>query len=313
MSLPLPLLKWSEEIFNDLVKSFKFPLSWGAIYPQEGQTTAQAPAGYITLFWNYFAEGNFRLPATKFVLEVLGYYKFHIYQLNPMGMTLETKIWYQDIKDVLSVELHEKDLVAAKMYLHWKADRHDKPVYVEDDKIIALYVVAYKRENGKMSTVQKGADEETWYRRIVKNFTLPKDADLNAQPSSGVADAPKADILKEEKKKGTYPVFDTWCDYVVVSDSLEGLAPVSVKYPKAEPQDTVDILPSKPEEPIDLESSPEPLVRTKAIKRKKPECEAAAQPAKKILRKMISKRGNLDTLATKLSPGKCLFLVPIII
>ncbi|MFS8018283.1 hypothetical protein Hanom_Chr15g01390251 [Helianthus anomalus] len=306
MSSLLPLLKWSEEIFNDLVKIFKFPLSWGVIYPQEGQTAAQAPAGYITLFWNYFAEGNFRLPVTKFVLEVLGYYKFHISQLNPMGMlhcsqsfysfaqcptakkillvpsrsfhewktkfsyikrgvipvkTLETKIWYQDIKDVLSVELPEKALVAAKMCLHWKADCHDKPVYVEDDK----------------------------------------------------TDAPKADILKEEKKKGTHPVFDSWCDYVVVSDSLEGLAPVFVKYPKAEPQDTVDIPPSNPEEPIDLESSPEPLVWTKAIKRKKPECEAATQPAKKILRKMISKRGNLNALATKLSPSKCLFQVPIII
>ncbi|MFS7997120.1 hypothetical protein Hanom_Chr12g01138011 [Helianthus anomalus] len=41
------------------------------------------------------------------------------------------------------------------MSLHWKADRHDKPVYVEDDKIDSLYVVAYKREKGKMSTVQK--------------------------------------------------------------------------------------------------------------------------------------------------------------
>ncbi|KAF5797854.1 hypothetical protein HanRHA438_Chr07g0296341 [Helianthus annuus] len=86
MSSPLPPLKWSEEIFNDLVKSFKFPVSWGAIYPQDGQTASQAPAGYITLFWDYFAEGNIRLPITKFVLEVLGYYKFHISQLNPMGI-----------------------------------------------------------------------------------------------------------------------------------------------------------------------------------------------------------------------------------
>ncbi|KAJ0779849.1 hypothetical protein HanPI659440_Chr06g0231041 [Helianthus annuus] len=205
MSSALPSIKWSEEIFNDLVKSFKFPVSWGAIYPQEGQTTAQAPASYITLFWDYFAKGNFRLPATKFVLEVLSYYKFHISQLNPMGMVLirhfeflcqlmhieplvdrfrvlyllhcsqafysfaqrptakkillvppksfhewktkffyiktgvipmkmsfrgaedilsetlktsETEIWYQDIKDVPSIELPEKDLVAARMSLH---------------------------------------------------------------------------------------------------------------------------------------------------------------------------------------------------
>ncbi|KAM0027518.1 hypothetical protein Hdeb2414_s0019g00541151 [Helianthus debilis subsp. tardiflorus] len=207
---------------------------------------AQALTGYITLFWDYFANGNFRLPKTKFVLEILGYYKFHISQLHPMGMlhcsqgfysfsqrptakkillvppksfhewktkffyiktwailvkmsfqgaedilaethkTPETEIWYQDIKDVPSIELPEKALVAAKMSLHWKADHDDRPVYVEGDKIVALYVVAYKREKGKMSTVQRGADEETWYHRIMKNFVLPKDADLNAQPSAGV-------------------------------------------------------------------------------------------------------------------------------
>ncbi|MFS7917210.1 hypothetical protein Hanom_Chr03g00186401 [Helianthus anomalus] len=67
--------------------------------------------------------------------------------------TPESEIWYQDMKDVPSIELPERALVAARMSLHWKADRHDKPVYVEDDNIVALYVVAYKRENGKMTTV----------------------------------------------------------------------------------------------------------------------------------------------------------------
>ncbi|KAJ0715831.1 hypothetical protein HanPI659440_Chr13g0505921 [Helianthus annuus] len=100
--------------------------------------------------------------------------------------TLESKIWYQDMKDVPSIELAERALVASRMSLHWRADRHDKPVYVEDDKIVALYIVAYKRENGKMKTVQKGANEEPWYHQIVKNFALPKDADLNAQPSTDV-------------------------------------------------------------------------------------------------------------------------------
>ncbi|MFS7929912.1 hypothetical protein Hanom_Chr04g00337981 [Helianthus anomalus] len=82
----LPPLKWSEGTFNDLVKGFKFLDSWGAIYPQEGQTVAQAPADYITLFWDYFSDGIFRLSVTKFLLEVLGYYRFHLSQLHPMGM-----------------------------------------------------------------------------------------------------------------------------------------------------------------------------------------------------------------------------------
>ncbi|KAJ0714590.1 hypothetical protein HanPI659440_Chr13g0491171 [Helianthus annuus] len=376
------------------------------MYPDEGQTAAQAPAGYITLFWDYFTDGNFRLPVTRFILDVLGYYKFHISQLHPMGMvrilqfeflyrsmhieptvnhfrvfyqlhcsqgfysfsqhpsakkilltppksfhewkpkffyikagvipmkmtfrgaedievetlkTQESEIWYQDMKDVPSIELPERALVAAEMSLHWKMDRQDKLVYMEDDK-----------KHGKMPTVKKGANEEPWYYQIVRNFALPRDVDLSAQPSSNVGeltnlgiapesrkkkralavavapkkpDTQKADVLREEKKKGTCLVYDPWCDYVVVSDTLEGLAPVAVRKPKVEPRDTSDIPASNPDDPIDLESSPEPLVRAKAVKRKL-ESEAAAQPAKKITRKRISKKGNLDALDAKLSPEK---------
>ncbi|KAF5757343.1 hypothetical protein HanRHA438_Chr17g0835791 [Helianthus annuus] len=86
MFASLPPLKWSKDIFDGLVKNFKFLESWGVRYPEEGQTTAHAPAGYITLFWDYFSEGNFWLPATKFVLDILDFCKFHISQLNPMGM-----------------------------------------------------------------------------------------------------------------------------------------------------------------------------------------------------------------------------------
>ncbi|MFS7911779.1 hypothetical protein Hanom_Chr02g00122111 [Helianthus anomalus] len=48
------------------------------MYLEEGQKAAQAPAGYITLFWDYFTAGNFQLPVTRFVLDILKYYKFHI-------------------------------------------------------------------------------------------------------------------------------------------------------------------------------------------------------------------------------------------
>ncbi|KAM0067205.1 hypothetical protein Hdeb2414_s0002g00058271 [Helianthus debilis subsp. tardiflorus] len=71
------------------------------------------------------------------------------------------------------------------MSLHWKMDREDKPVYMEKDTIVSLYAVAYKREKGRMTTIPKGADEELWYHQIIKNFTLPRDEDLAAQPSTG--------------------------------------------------------------------------------------------------------------------------------
>ncbi|MFS7889166.1 hypothetical protein Hanom_Chr00s000003g01603781 [Helianthus anomalus] len=86
MSVGLPPLKWPRETFDSMVRNFKFPDSWGARYPDEGQTAADAPAGYITLFWDFFVAGNFRLPVTKFFLEILSYYKFHISQMHPIGM-----------------------------------------------------------------------------------------------------------------------------------------------------------------------------------------------------------------------------------
>ncbi|MFS7948106.1 hypothetical protein Hanom_Chr06g00556081 [Helianthus anomalus] len=78
---------------------------------------------------------------------------------------------------------------------------------------------------------------------------------------------------------------DSWCDYVVVSDSLEGLAPVVVRKPKAEPRDTADIPPSNPDDPIDLE--------------KQVDTEAAEQLAKKVQRKNITRIGNLDAFIVK--------------
>ncbi|KAJ0433625.1 hypothetical protein HanRHA438_Chr17g0814211 [Helianthus annuus] len=110
------------------------------------------------------------------------------------------------------------------------------------------------------------------------------------------------------EKKGMRRSSDSWCDYVVVSDSLGGLAPaIIVRRPKPEPKDSADILPSNPEDPIDLESSPERLVRKKAGKRKQTDAEAESQPTKKIQRKKITRRGNLDAFISESVPGKCHF------
>ncbi|KAJ0618512.1 hypothetical protein HanHA89_Chr02g0054221 [Helianthus annuus] len=200
------------------------------------------------------------------------------------------KIWYQDIKEIPSIDLPKRALVATKMSLFWKAVHHDKLVYIEDKTNVTLYIVAYQREKGKMTTFQLDAGDKPWYHQMVKNFTLPKDTDLEAQSSADV-----------DKKKGTRLVSNSWCDYIVVSNSLEGLAHVAVKQPKVEPRDTADIPESNRDDPIDVESSPETLVRTRAVKRKKPEGGAPTQPVKKITRRNIGKKGNLDAFATKLS------------
>ncbi|MFS7906686.1 hypothetical protein Hanom_Chr01g00062161 [Helianthus anomalus] len=157
------------------------------------------------------------------------------------------------------------------MSLNWRMNREDKPMYMEGDKC------------GKMSTVAKGPNEELWYHRIMRNFVLPRDDDLAAQPVAGAgmflsrcyflavscalelshflrfivgelsnlgigpekkrraptttaapkkSDTEKAQPSKAKnvgaEKKSMRRSSVSWCDYVVVSDSLEGLAPVVI-------------------------------------------------------------------------------------
>ncbi|MFS8024552.1 hypothetical protein Hanom_Chr16g01464591 [Helianthus anomalus] len=139
--------------------------------------------------------------------------------------TPESKIWYQELKDIPSIELPERALV------------------------------------------------------IIRNFALPRDEDLAAQPSTGAGELINLGIGPKKKKKRVPTVtiapnkIDA-PDAQVPKEEKKGLALVLLRKPKAEPRDTTNILASNPDDPIDLESSPEPLLRTRAVKRK-PEGEAA--------------------------------------
>ncbi|KAJ0539180.1 hypothetical protein HanHA300_Chr08g0283421 [Helianthus annuus] len=82
----LPVLKWSKGGFKLLMATVQMAKDWDATYPQVGDTGADAPAGYITLWADFFTDGNLRLPVTVFVAEVLEYYHLHISQLSPFGM-----------------------------------------------------------------------------------------------------------------------------------------------------------------------------------------------------------------------------------
>ncbi|KAF5796546.1 hypothetical protein HanXRQr2_Chr08g0352781 [Helianthus annuus] len=83
---PVPVLKWDLGLFEQIVRSFRFPPEWDARYPAQGQTAADAPPGYITLYEDFFLQGNFRLPATNFMGNILHHYNFHISQMSPPGM-----------------------------------------------------------------------------------------------------------------------------------------------------------------------------------------------------------------------------------
>ncbi|MFS8003052.1 hypothetical protein Hanom_Chr13g01209341 [Helianthus anomalus] len=79
-------LKWDQGLVEQITRGFRFPPEWDAQYPSQGQTAADAPPGYITLFEDYFLQGNFRLLATEFIAHILHYYGFHLSQMSPPGM-----------------------------------------------------------------------------------------------------------------------------------------------------------------------------------------------------------------------------------
>ncbi|MFS8034295.1 hypothetical protein Hanom_Chr17g01579491 [Helianthus anomalus] len=83
---PLRVLKWDLGLFEHITRGFRFPREWDARYPGQNQTAADALPGYITLFEDFFLQGNFRLPATEFMAHILHYYGLHISKMSPPGM-----------------------------------------------------------------------------------------------------------------------------------------------------------------------------------------------------------------------------------
>ncbi|MFS7921928.1 hypothetical protein Hanom_Chr03g00242671 [Helianthus anomalus] len=50
----VPVLKWDLGLFEQIVRSSRFPPEWDAKYPGQNQTAADAPLGYIMLFEDFF-------------------------------------------------------------------------------------------------------------------------------------------------------------------------------------------------------------------------------------------------------------------
>ncbi|XP_035836722.1 uncharacterized protein LOC110919845 isoform X2 [Helianthus annuus] len=82
----LPALKWTRKSFDRLMLEVQMPSEYGAQYPSEGDTGADAPAGYVTMWSDFFGDCNLRLPLTVFVMDILEWYKVHISQVSPLGM-----------------------------------------------------------------------------------------------------------------------------------------------------------------------------------------------------------------------------------
>ncbi|KAJ0706074.1 hypothetical protein HanPSC8_Chr09g0355281 [Helianthus annuus] len=81
------VINWKEEELHNLIQNFAFPSDWGIQFPTATSTALDAPPGYMTLYAAFFREGNFRLPMSKFLGDVLTRYGIHVSQMNALGLS----------------------------------------------------------------------------------------------------------------------------------------------------------------------------------------------------------------------------------
>ncbi|MFS7904205.1 hypothetical protein Hanom_Chr01g00033321 [Helianthus anomalus] len=67
----LLVLKWTESAFVQL--NIQMPTAYGAMYPHEGVTAGDAPAGYVCMFADWFESCNLPLLMTVFMVDLLEY------------------------------------------------------------------------------------------------------------------------------------------------------------------------------------------------------------------------------------------------
>ncbi|KAF5810838.1 hypothetical protein HanXRQr2_Chr04g0174341 [Helianthus annuus] len=185
----LPVLKWSESSFNNLMMSIQMPAAYGARYPQEGDTASDDPAGYVSLFADWFDICNLRLPLTIFMVELLEYDKIHISQLSPLGMVRVRNFEY-----IFRAQNVEPLLWILRMMLGGKLGRKARPVLREQNEDgLALEAPLWRMFcpdfEGKIEIVKCRPDEEGWNETILSNFRVPNEAALNALLPEGKASA----------------------------------------------------------------------------------------------------------------------------
>ncbi|KAM0066974.1 hypothetical protein Hdeb2414_s0002g00055361 [Helianthus debilis subsp. tardiflorus] len=52
----LPVLKGLKSSFDNLMMGVQMPQEYGVVYPQEGDTAADAPTGYVTMWADFFGD-----------------------------------------------------------------------------------------------------------------------------------------------------------------------------------------------------------------------------------------------------------------
>ncbi|MFS7945244.1 hypothetical protein Hanom_Chr06g00521891 [Helianthus anomalus] len=80
------VIGWREDVLNNLIQNFGLSSDWGVQFLTPNSTALDAPPGYMSLYADFCREGNFRLPMSKFIGEVLTSCGLHISQISALGL-----------------------------------------------------------------------------------------------------------------------------------------------------------------------------------------------------------------------------------
>ncbi|KAD5961338.1 hypothetical protein E3N88_12811 [Mikania micrantha] len=79
-------INWVSSDYEEFLGEFRILPSWHPEFPSPGQTALNAPPGKVCLYADFFRFSHFRLPVSKFCLQILGRYGVHISQMSPLGL-----------------------------------------------------------------------------------------------------------------------------------------------------------------------------------------------------------------------------------
>ncbi|KAM0025915.1 hypothetical protein Hdeb2414_s0021g00580301 [Helianthus debilis subsp. tardiflorus] len=133
----LPVLKWKEANFQNLMTKVQIPAEFRAVYPHQGDTAGAAPGGYMECDW-YYCFGALERPRGG---------KTRLASA-PAVVPLKT--------------LGNKELQYLRMML-WNKPRHKtKLVLKENNKVVAFWRFLRADFEGKLEVVDYDAGEEGW-------------------------------------------------------------------------------------------------------------------------------------------------------
>ncbi|KAF5766060.1 hypothetical protein HanRHA438_Chr15g0723131 [Helianthus annuus] len=80
------MINRKEEELHNQIQNLNFPMTGVFEFPTASSTALDAPLRYISLYAAFFREGNFRLPMSRLLGEVLTRYGIHVSQVNALGL-----------------------------------------------------------------------------------------------------------------------------------------------------------------------------------------------------------------------------------